>query len=303
LDKEEARAMLASGAIQAYIELPENFTTDIMFGVNSPFTVHVNAGFPLQGRMVQLLATGGIAYLSAAQAGIYATLDEAAASGMPREEINRFILLPVNVAFAMRLLEFEAQFIQKTLPLTGEQPPTVFYAQRFVVFWYMLNLLVFIKILRGYTAGVFARLKLAGVPLWKVLLIRFVGLWKAQVLLMLPLLFFWQNFILLALPFFMSAFAMLAVMLFKQDSVCGLFIFFTALGMWFASGGIIPWVYLPRALWAMRWLSANYWATEGQWWMLLGAGIICLLICYLYYFFQTGGNGRAIFKRSISHTA
>jgi len=306
MDEEEACAMLASGAIPAFIELPEDFATDIMSGVNSPFTVHVNAGFPLQGRMVQLLATGGIAYLSAAQAGIYATLDEAAAQGMTREEINRFVLIPVNVAFAMRLLEFESQFVQQLLPLTGEQPPSVFYARRFVIFWYMLNLLVLVKIMRGYTPGVYARFRLAGVPFWKVLAVRLVGLWVVQALLMLPLLFFWVDLSLLTLPLFLSAFALLATTIFKQDSACGIFIFFTALGMWFASGGIIPWVYLPRALWPIRWLSANYWAAEGQWWMLLGAGLICFLLCCLFYqlyFFQIGGGRRAIFKGSFSHTA
>jgi nitroimidazol reductase NimA-like FMN-containing flavoprotein (pyridoxamine 5'-phosphate oxidase superfamily) len=95
----EARRKLLAGEIPAFIELPENFAADIFTGANSPFTVHVNDRLPLQAGVVRLLASGGIAFLSVSQAGIYAALDEAAAQGLSWEEINNSILLPVNFAF------------------------------------------------------------------------------------------------------------------------------------------------------------------------------------------------------------
>ena len=115
MEMSQARQKLASGEIPAFIELPPNFTQDIFRGINSPFLVHVNSSFPLQSNLVQLFATGGIAYLSASQAGIYATLEYAAAQGLDTSPL----IIPVNMAFVSELINYDNMFVRETLPLVA----------------------------------------------------------------------------------------------------------------------------------------------------------------------------------------
>jgi hypothetical protein len=80
MDKTDAEQKLSAGEIPAYVELPDRFAQDIMNGSNTPFILHGNSELPLQLALTRLLASGGVAFLSASQAGIYATIDQAQAA-------------------------------------------------------------------------------------------------------------------------------------------------------------------------------------------------------------------------------
>jgi len=262
MEKSRAQALLVAGEIPAYIELPPNFTQDVFQGVNNPFMVHVNNRFPLQSSLVQLLASGGIAYLSVSQAGVYATLEYAFEAGMAWDEVQRTLLIPVNIAFVRELLDFNDMFANEVLYLVDGNT-TDYFIKRFVVFWYILNLIALIKFLPGYSSGILARFKLAGISPMMILCIKWAGLNAALLvisILIMPIIGVAEA---LVLSMFTTAFGLAAGKLFKHENACGLFIFFTALVMYFASGGIIPFVFLPQDLWFMRWLSVNYWIAVG----------------------------------------
>ena len=265
MTEEEAHQKLASGEIPAFVELPHRFTQDVFRGSNSPFTVHIDSRFPLQGNLVQMLASGGIAYLSASQAGVYATLGYARDAGVSSEDIQRNLLIPVNMAYVQQMLNFEDIFKEEVVHLV-EGSITDYFIVRFAVFWHMLSLIILAKFLCGYPSGVMARFKLAKIPQWQVCGIKWAGLFIVTGLMSIPLMPFVGILEAIALSVFVSTFGLLIG---KHP----LFIFFAALLMYFASGGIIPYVFLPRELLLMRWLSVNYWVASGNILLILGVSL------------------------------
>jgi ABC-2 type transport system permease protein len=267
LDKEEAERRLTAGEIPAYVELPDRFAQDIMSGVNTPFVLHGNSDFALQLSLTRLLASGGVAFLSSSQAGIYATFDQAREGGMAWEDIERYILMPINVAFVKKMLSYDEFFTAEVLPLT-EGTPWTHYVYSFAAFMLILNLLSFTKAMRGHTAAVYARYKLAGVSFPAVQAVRLAGLTVPHILLSVPLYFLATRDILLSLAagfvlaFCVSCFGMAVSAVFKSEAAAGLFIFLSGIVMLFISGGIVPLAYLPRGMHALRYAGIPYWAVS-----------------------------------------
>jgi hypothetical protein len=288
MDKAEAEAKLYNSEIPAYVELPARFAEDIMHGTNTPFHLYGNNEKPLQWALSKLLASGCVAFLSASQAGIYATIDVARAQGLEWNFINRYILFPINVAFINHMLRYGDFFYVETLPLTGNISPEIHYVFSFIAFLLMLLTLSFTDTLGGYTKAVYDRYRLAGWPVAKVQLIRFAGLFGMNTLLMLPLYGLavyitgipsWLGGV--ALAFCVSGFGLFTAAWFKKEAV-GLFIFITSSVMLFFAGGMIPLVFLPQGLHNLRYAAIPYWtvvAGSGGFlgvWVLLGIG--CLLL-------------------------
>ena len=279
MEMSQAQQRLAAGDIPAFVELPPNFTQDIFRGVNSPFLVHVNNNFPLQSNLVQIFASGGIAYLSASQAGIYATLEYAVTHGLDQGTL----LIPVNMAFVQELINYDKLFTREVVPLVAGSPED-YFIRRFVVFWHMLSLIALTGFLPGYPPGMMARFRLAGVPLWKINGIKWAGLFAVTALMSVPAMLLVGVAEALSVSVFASAFGLLVGRLFKHEGACGLFIFFSALIMYFASGGIVPFVFLPRILLPMRWLSVNYLAATGN----IAVILIVGMIIWLWFSFGFG---------------
>ena len=255
MEADEAMHLLSGGEIPAFIELPANFTRDVFHGINSPFTVHLDGRFPLQGNLVHLLATGGIAYLSASQAGVYAALDYAFDAGMTWDDIQRDLLIPVNMAFAQELIRHDDMFMRVEVPLVAGSI-TNYFLTRFAVFWHMLCLIALVKFLPWYPPGILARFKLAGISPWKI---KGLSLFIVVFLISVPIMPLIGIRGAVFSSIFVTAFGLLSGKLFVTTGSRALFIFFIALGMYFASGGIVPYVFLPPDLLPMRWFSINYW--------------------------------------------
>ena len=141
----------------------------------------------------------------------------------------------------------------------------------------------------GYSPGMMARFKLAGMPLWKINGIKWAGLFTIIALMSVPTMPLIGVPEALAVSVFASAFGLLTGRLFKNEGACGLFIFFSALIMYFASGGIVPFVFLPLVLLPMRWLSVNYWAAIGN----IATTLIMGMILWLLFSFVSGLKMRA----------
>ena len=263
MEKSEAMERIATGDIPAFVELPPYFTRDVFYGTNTPFTVHVNAGFPMQGMLVQLLSSGSIAYLSSSQAGVYATLGHAYSLGVSWGDVQSDLLIPVNMTFAQELIRHNDMFAREELSLLEGEAPEDYFIQRFAVFWHMLSLLALVQLLPWYPLGVMARFKFASIPPLTVLGIKWTGLFVMVVLLSIPIMPLIGVGRALLSSLFISAFGLLSGKLFKCTNARGMFIFFVALAMYFASGGIVPFVFLSQEMAPMRWLSLNYWIAVG----------------------------------------
>jgi len=285
LDSAQAHEQLAAGEIPAFIELPHNFTSDVFTGINNPFLVHVNSGFPLQSNLTQLLATGGIAFLSASQAGVYSTLEYAAAHGLDHQNI----LIPVNMAFVQALMRYDELFTREMVTLV-EGNPADYFINRFIIFWHMLSLIALVGLLPGYASGILARFRLAGMSLWQIDLVKWAGLFTIVAFMSLPVMPLIGIMNALLASLFVSAFGMLSGQLFKHEGACGLFIFFIALVMYFASGGIVPFVFLPRVLLPMRWISINYLVANGHIAIILISSFALLMLMEVIKWFSFGSG-------------
>lgn len=306
MEQPEAEAKLQNGEIPAYVELPERFAADIMSGGNTPFRLHGNNDLPLQLAMSKLLAAGGVAFLSSSQAGIYATMDYASAHGLSGEFINRYVLYPVNVAFAKKLIDYQSFFTIQVLPMTtGDVHPAAQYVKMFITFLFMVNLLAFLRTLHGYTPAVYARYRMAGFSLGRVQIIRWAGLFLINAVWMVPVTLaavrltgqaFTASVLRtalansFALAFCVSTFGLMSAALFKNETACGIFIFITALGMLFISGGILPLVFLPGGLHVLRYAAIPFWASEGTVFsalMMAAFGVIFFGVVCVAEFFHT----------------
>ncbi|MCL2015391.1 MAG: ABC transporter permease [Defluviitaleaceae bacterium] len=254
MEMSEAMEQLQNGIIPAFIEIPPNFTQDVFVGINSPFTIFVNNSYPLQANLAQLVATGGIAYLSVSQAGVFATLEYAQMQGIPQSEL----ILPVNIAFAMELLNHQDIFQTQQLPLVAGNVAD-YFLRRFAVFWQFLGLLVIIKILPWYSTAMLARFKLAQTPKINIITIKFAGIFAAMLLVSAPIIPILGLAATFGSALIISLFGLLAGKICQQASNRGIFIFSVALSMYFASGGIVPFAFLPQGLTVMRFFSLNYW--------------------------------------------
>jgi hypothetical protein len=285
LEKAEAERMFASGEIPAYVELPEQFATDVRSGANSPLILHGNADYPLQLALTRLLASGGVAFLSASQAGVFATSDQAYADGMPWDEVQRRVVIPINVEFMQRIFKYDEFFTVEVLPLT-EGTPFTNYVYSFAAFLFILNLLPLVKTMGGYKAGIYARYKLAGMDFFTVQSVRLLGSVAVHGLLTVPLFIFATKDIALSLiaglglAFCVSALGLMASALFSNETGAGLFIFLTGMFMLFISGGIIPLAFLPQGLHMLRYAGIPFWAVSAangnfsSAWMLTLMGLV-----------------------------
>ena len=273
LEKSEAEEMLAGGAIPAYIELPDTFAADVMNGANTPFTFHGSGEYPLRLAISKILAAGGVAFLSSAQAGIYATLDYAAENGLEWRVIESRILLPINIAFIKILLEFNSLFRVENLPLTGGGDPLFFFVVAFAAFMIMTGLLASVKIFGGYSPAVYARFRLAGHSAFKICAVRFLGFFIIFGTALSGLSAVSAHFSGwmgtyeaaargAAFAACAGSFGMLSASFFKKEAACGLFIFIASLCMYGVSGGAVPLSLMPRGLHALRFASIPYWAAE-----------------------------------------
>jgi hypothetical protein len=282
MDKATAEDRLRRGEIPAYVELPERFAEDIIYGANTPFRLYGNNDMPLQWALSRLLASSGVAFLSSSQAGIYATIDLAREQGMEWDFINRYILFPINIAFINHMLRYDDFFVIETLPLTETgMSPVTHYVFCFTAFLLMLLTIAFVKSLTAYTRVVYDRYRLAGWSVWRVQSIRFAGLFAMNLLLTVPLyglavyvtgIPFWLGA--LALAFCVSGFGLMAAVLCKTDTACGIVIFISAAVMLFLAGGILPMPFLPQEIHGLRFATIPYWASVAGNGGLNGVGVL-----------------------------
>lgn len=76
LEREEAREMLGKGRIQGYLEIPEDFLTELQHGVNRPLRyVTESSVAPLSSELMRETAEMAVQLLSESERGVYAMQD------------------------------------------------------------------------------------------------------------------------------------------------------------------------------------------------------------------------------------
>ena len=306
LTETEANNRINECSIPAYVVLPEYFAEDIMTGVNTPFTLRVNRGYPLRAMLTKLLASGGVAFLSSSQAGIYATLDYAAVHGLDRAFTDAYVLVPINVAFVKKLLEYDVFFESRVLPL-ADGDPLLYFCGAFTAFLLMLSLLSFAENLRGYNAGIYGRYHMAGVSRITLNFIRLTGV----VIVYIPVtallygLFFARAGGInpfeavihgVSLACCIGSFGMAAAALIKNKAGFGLLVFVSGLCMFMFSGALVPFAFIPQKLHALRFASIPYLAVEGSYtsvFALLGFSVIFFGVACFADVFNKGVSGAA----------
>ncbi|MCL2351874.1 MAG: ABC transporter permease [Firmicutes bacterium] len=253
----DALAALKNGAIPAYIVIPTGFADDVKSGVNTPFLLYGNPSLPIQWKLTQILAQGGVAYLSASQAGIYATMDCASARGMAWEDVVANLLYPVNAAFIKYMLDDSRLYRFAALTTTDGFPVAVFYGMNFAAFFALLSLQVFIKPVRERDEAR-ARYAAAGIPPAAARGLGVAAMWLGLCAALLPLFFItgWKTAL---MAFCLAAYADFMATAIKNRGACAFTMFALAAVMLYLSGGVVPPAFLPEIYSKLQYATLTYW--------------------------------------------
>ena len=255
-DLATAEENLASGEWVAYFVIPEGFVSSISNGSNFPLTLHLNAKNPMYASIIKAATEAGVAYLTISQSGIYATYDYAEDQGMSAEEQSQ-IFLPINYAYAARLINFNEYFIEEDISATGKLSAEMFYLCTFSVFFLLINIIIFDKH-AVFTCAMHNRYQAAGISLVKTQLVRYLSFVVCFAVLG-GLLFYLLGIKAIAGILLIAAYYMLTASIIKSEQGLMAFHLFAAMLMLFFSGSIIPVNFMPGFFKGLQYLTLNYW--------------------------------------------
>jgi ABC-2 type transport system permease protein len=278
MQKSEAESSLKE--FPAYIEIPENFSSDIKVGLNSPFKIVANLEKPLQVAITKIIAKAGVIYLSTTQAGIYSVIDFALKNGMDYTSIENTIIYPINLSYALSMINYNALIDTKIVSPVGSNTIGMHYLISFFTFFTMINMICLTKTLtEALNKNILAMYKIAGISLLKALLIQLSTLFIINVLICIPFIFvFGYKSLIVSLCF--SSFTIMCVSLFEIEMVSNIYIFSCSIIMLFLSGGIIPLVFLPSIFGVLKFFTINYWILNLNTDFVSGIAMIALSIIF-----------------------
>lgn len=276
----EAIENISLNLIPSYIEIPKNFAENIRSGENEPFKVVGNPKRPIQFLITKLISKSFVAYVSASQAGIYSTIDYAYNNGFSYNEINNKIVYPINIAFALNLLNFIDFFDVKTLSPTGALTFTEHYIVSFTLFFIMVNSIIFIKPIKEvFQKNILSMYKILNIHLWRVVLNQALVMFIIYLILCSHL-FLIFGFKTILIPWVLSLFTIMIYKSFKYNST--ILIFSLAIIMLFLSGGIIPIAFLPNYFSVLKLFTINYWILNLNLNFISLIVLFCLSILFLF---------------------
>lgn len=265
MDEADARRALESGELSAIMMIPESLVGDIIDGTNTPVQVIFGAGDSLTAAMLQTLTRAGARTLSASQAGIYAVHDLYMEAGLGEYLQNAYDAL--NSQYLKFALARSRAFDYETVSVTGGLSTDMYYGAMAVAFFTMLTGMGLARALRREGNAVALKLKTAGMPGWRCLLVRFVALWAVYAALLVLLiggLMIWSGSpVRLALlgildAAWVAALILVLYALAPTDGAGILLVFAVSVGGMLLSGGFIPTGFMPEGLAAVgEWLPSG----------------------------------------------
>lgn len=297
MGEEEAIKKLSRDEVMAIAIIPEHFVHDVMVGINTPLTIQKKDSTMIESVVIDKLIVAGVKLLSAAQAGIYSTLDCYELYGTDEGASYNVLMQEINLIFAKKMLARNRMFEVEEIRATGAITTLEHYILSGFIVMMMLSLMLVMNIIeplnerdmlmRYSVSKIKGRYlviqKLISLSVFNIVL---GGAILGGVMLLtqyshLPI--SWQGSWQGLLGGILGAVGLASMGLFiglllKGKETYSLFIFLITMIQAFLSGGIVPSAFLPDFITRLGHLTYNEYAIK-----LLGnmLGAICEPIFYI----------------------
>ena len=308
LPKEKAKEQLDKGEVTAIITIPPQFVEVVMKGKNTPLTIEKKDGTLLESIVADELVSAAAKLLSAAQAGIYTTLDAYEMLGSDGGAKYEKLMQEINIIFTKEMLGRHNLFDVKEVVATKNMAPLQHYILSGFIAMMLLGLMLIMEVIEPFNRQeILMRYSVAKVKAEKLVLSKMIslslfnvgvgGIILGSVAILSKLSGLeieWSLSLQGIMGILLSAVSLAGVsmiigMLLKGKDAYSLFIFMIAAIMTFLSGGIIPTAYLPQAISKLKLFSYNAYALEllkplvgiESQWITYVQVILIILVCFI----------------------
>ncbi len=308
LPKEKAKEQLDKGEVTAIITIPPQFVEDVMKGKNTPLTIEKKDGTLLESIVADELVSAAAKLLSAAQAGIYTTLDAYEMLGSDGGAKYEKLMQEINIIFTKEMLGRHNLFDVKEVVATKNMAPLQHYILSGFIAMMLLGLMLIMEVIEPFNRQeILMRYSVAKVKAEKLVLSKMIslslfnvgvgGIILGSVAILSKLSGLeieWSLSLQGIMGILLSAVSLAGVsmiigMLLRGKDAYSLFIFMIAAIMTFLSGGIIPTAYLPQAISKLKLFSYNAYALEllkplvgiESQWITYVQVILIILVCFI----------------------
>ena len=308
LPKEKAKEQLDKGEVTAIITIPPQFVEDVMKGKNTPLTIEKKDGTLLESIVADELVSAAAKLLSAAQAGIYTTLDAYEILGSDGGAKYEKLMQEINIIFTKEMLGRHNLFDVKEVVATKNMAPLQHYILSGFIAMMLLGLMLIMEVIEPFNRQeILMRYSVAKVKAEKLVLSKMIslslfnvgvgGIILGSVAILSKLSGLeieWSLSLQGIMGILLSAVSLAGVsmiigMLLRGKDAYSLFIFMIAAIMTFLSGGIIPTAYLPQAISKLKLFSYNAYALEllkplvgiESQWITYVQVILIILVCFI----------------------
>ena len=291
MDRAEALEALEAGQVTAVLDLPDDFVRAVQSGENPELRLIVDGSRPLESLLTLWVGQSAADLLAAAQAGIYAVLEEydrTPPPGLTRDQA----VMEINLKYVQWTLNRQELFNTERLLPTDALPIALHYRLSLLAYLALSTAPLVAWTCQGSWIAGLRRLRYARRSVLWGLAASLLSCWAVMTAALsaaraLGTAAVWAAFF--------AAWAAACALLTRSAAGCGGLSFLLALGMLAASGGIVPPVLLPEALRRVgdfspiAWMRAaaakplGYTVMDRPAAALLGAAaVLCLLSAGLY---------------------
>ncbi len=308
LPKEKAKKQLDKGEVTAIITIPPQFVEDVMKGKNTPLTIEKKDGTLLESIVADELVSAAAKLLSAAQAGIYTTLDAYEMLGSDGGAKYEKLMQEINIIFTKEMLGRHNLFEVKEVVATKNMAPLQHYILSGFIAMMLLGLMLVMEVIEPFNRQeMLMRYSVAKVKAEKLILSKIIslslfnvgvgGIILGSVAILSKLSGLeieWSLSLqgimgILLCAVSLASVSMIIGMLLKGKDAYSLFIFMIAATMTFLSGGIIPVAYLPQAISKLKLFTYNAYALEllkplvgiESQWITYVQVILMIMVCFI----------------------
>lgn len=147
MEEKEAIKKLSRDEVMAIAIIPEHFVHDVMVGINTPLTIQKKNSTMIESVVIDKLIVAGVKLLSAAQAGIYSTLDCYELYGADEGASYNVLMQEINLIFAKKMLARNRMFEVEEVRATGAITTLEHYILSGFIVMMMLSLMLVMNII------------------------------------------------------------------------------------------------------------------------------------------------------------
>lgn len=283
-DEEEGQNLIDNNEAAGLVIIPENFTSNMQKSIFEPIIVIGNHKKPLQATIIKEGMESATNLMSAAQSAVFTVCDYAREYEVSEEQID-ITFQKAAVSFSLKALARDQIFSETIKTPWMDMESTYFYFSSLLIFFISLYGLQGLYLyLSEKENKIITRIRSVGVPLWKIILGKWLsltfflfiqgtiilasfmglGLFEATGNLNLGLL------LLLVICSCISSLTLFIASLSKNDYIGSMAIFIISILGAVIGGGIVPYSYMPDFMERLGRLTMNHWALEGLIYSLFG---------------------------------